>query len=288
MALGEGELHTDIYMESGVFWCSAKKNSNGFRIPSNTSFHCRATIKALPNDFERTPFIQIFKAKNVVIDGGIYYGDLINHTGTTGEWSHGIECRASSNVTIKNVICREFWGDGIDVIDGYDEKLKPTLNCHNIRIENAKCYYNRRGGIGLEAVLNCKVSRCECKYSGEKRGTMPMTGIGIEAWSNANEKIKNIEIRDCVFNENKDKDLFVYANGPFRGDFVKYDNNIVVKNSEIGYFFVSYTNGITLDGCNIVKSKGYEYEYVKGLNYVNCKFKGKKLHKTVNNLPKKK
>ena len=288
MTLSKGSIHTDVYMEEGVFWCSAQTNAYGFRIPSNTSFHCKATIKELPNNFERVPFIQIFKSENVTIDGGVYYGDLVEHEGETGEWSHGIECRASSNVIIKNVTCCEFWGDGIDVIDGYDDNLKPTLNCYNVVINGAKCYYNRRCGIALESVINCKMSKCECRYTGIKRGTLPMTGIAIEAWTNATEKIKNIEITDCIFEDNKDKDLFVYAHGPFKADFVNYDNNIVVRNCRTGYFFVSYTNGITLENCEINKSKGYEYEYVKGLNYVNCTFKGKKLHKTVNNLPKKK
>ena len=139
----------------------------------------------------------------------------------------------------------------------------------------------------MEAVINCKVKNCVCKYTGAIRGTLPMTGIGIEAWNRSTEKIRNIEIVDCVTEDNKDKDLFVYAHGPFRGDFVKYDNNIVVRNCRIGYFFVSYTNGIILEECDIAKSKGYEYEYVKGLQYINCTFKGKGLHKTVNSLPRK-
>jgi len=274
-------------VSTGTYWASTKDHEYAILIPSNTTWNCEATIKEIPNSLDRAPFVKVFKSKNVVINGGTYIGDLRNHKGKTGEWSHGIECRASSNVTIKNVVCKEFWGDGIDVIDGYDDNLKPTLNCYNVTIENAKCLYNRRAGIGLEAVINCKVVNCECKYTGEIRGTMPMTGIGIEAWSNENEKIKNIEVRNCIFDDNKDKDLFVYANGPWRDDFAKYENNIVVKGCTIGYFFVSHTNGITLESCEIKKSKGYEYTYVKRLNYVNSTLKGKRMHKTVNNLPKK-
>lgn len=285
--LSTGLQHTHIYMQAGEFWTSIKSEGYGFNLPSNTTLHSKATIREIANNYKAGKLISIFKAENVVIDGGRYVGDLETHTGEEGEWSHGIECRASKNVTIKNVEVRKFWGDGVDVIDGYDDNLKPTLNCYNVRLENIKSYYNRRAGIGLEAVINCKVINCECRYTGTIRGTMPKTGIGIEAWSNANEKIKNVEVVNCTFDDNEDKDLFVYANGPWRDDFSIYENNIVVRNCKVGFFFVSHTNGITLDNCEIRKSKGYEHQYVKRLKYVNSTLKGKKIHKEITNLPKK-
>ena len=231
-------------------------NGYGLRIPSNTYFHSKATIRELPNNYKYAGLISIKQQENVTIDGGRYIGDLKKHLGDVGEWSHGIECRASSNVTIKNVECREFWGDGIDVIDAYDENTVPIYNCKNIVIEDSKCYYNRRGGIGIEAVINCKVIRCDCRYSGVIRGTLPMSGIGIEAWNTVNEKIKNIEIVECTMLDNNDCDFIVYANGPWRENFTHYDNNILVKDCMIGIFFVSYTNGLTLEGCEIKKSRG--------------------------------
>ena len=288
MTLCNGECYTQVFMQEGEYWTSVRNNGYGIKISSNIYFHSKAVIKELPNDYQVACLINIYKADNVTIDGGIYIGDLNIHIGEKGEWSHGIECRASSNVSIKNVICKEFWGDGIDVIEGYDANQKPTLNCRNITIENAKCYYNRRTGIGIEAVTGCKVKNCECRYTGQKRGTLPMAGLSIEAWSRENEKIKNIEIIDCIFMDNKETDLISYANGPLKEDFAVYSNNILIKNCTIGYFFVSHTNGIILDNCKIEKSKGYEHKYVKGLQYKNCMLKEKPLNKTITNLPKKK
>ena len=286
--LSTGKRHTHIYMQRGTFWTSIRKEGAGFSIPSNTTFHSLATIREIANEYKAGKLIAIFKVENVVVDGGRYIGDLDTHIGEEGEWSHGIECRASKNVTIKNVEVREFWGDGVDVIDGYDDNLKPTLNCYNVRLENVKSYYNRRAGIGLEAVINCKVINCESKYTGQRRGTLPMTGIGIEAWSNENEKLKNIVVENCVFSDNKESDLFVYANGPWRDNFTLYENDIKVRNCSIGYFYVSHTNAIILEDCTISKSKGYEYQYVKGLQYNNCTLKGKKINNRITNLPKKK
>lgn len=59
----------------------------------------------------------------------------------------------------------------------------------------------------------------------------------------------------------------------------------LLKNCKIGCFFVSYTNGISLDNCDIRDSKGYEHEYVKNLKYVDSKLKGERIHKMVSNLP---
>lgn len=284
--LCNGKNHTDVFVSSGTFWASTKDYDCAISIPSNTTWNCNATIKAIPNDYDRAPFIIVFKARNVIINGGVYVGDLRGHIGDNGEWSHGIECRASSNVTIKNVVCKEFWGDGIDVIDGYDDNMKPTLNCYDVTIENVICNYNRRSGISIEAVTDCSVLNSTCQHNGSIRGTGPKAGICIEAWSSVNEKIKNIQIVGCNLLENVEWGLFSYANGPFRKDFVKYDNNILIKNCKIGCFFVSYTNGISLDNCDIRDSKGYEHEYVKDLRYTDSKLKGKRLHKIVSNLPK--
>jgi hypothetical protein len=283
--LCNGKNHTDVFVSNGTFWASTRDYECAISIPSNTTWNCKAIIKEIPNSNDRAPFLLIFKASDVVINGGVYVGDLLGHVGDKGEWSHGIECRASSNVTIKNVICKEFWGDGVDVIDGYDSDLKPTLNCYNVTIENVICNYNRRSGISIEAVTDCSVLNSTCQYNGSIRGTGPKAGICIEAWSNVNEKIKNIQIVGCNLLENVEWGLFSYANGPFRKDFVKYNNNILIKNCKIGCFFVSYTNGISLDNCDIRDSKGYEHEYVKNLKYVDSKLKGERIHKMVSNLP---
>lgn len=283
--LCNGNNHTDVFVSSGTYWASTNNYECAISIPSNTTWNCKATIKAIPNSYDRAPFIIIFKARNVVVSGGVYVGDLRGHIGDNGEWSHGIECRASSNVKIKNVMCKEFWGDGIDVIDGYDDNMKPTLNCNDVTIENVICKYNRRSGISIEAVTDCSVLNSTCQYNGSIRGTGPKAGICIEAWSNVNEKIKNIQIVGCNLLENVEWGLFSYANGPFRKDFVKYNNNILIKNCKIGCFFVSYTNGISLDNCDIRDSKGYEHEYVKNLKYVDSKLKGVRIHKMVSNLP---
>lgn len=285
-ALSKGGGYTDIYMEEGVYWTTTQEYGYAIRLLSNTTWHCSATIKEHANSHRVASMIKVFRADNVLIDGGKYVGDLISHKGEGGEWSHGIVCMASSNVIIKNVECREFWGDGIDVVEANDEFRKPTLNSCNIKIFNANCYYNRRAGIGLEAVINCELKGCVSSFNGQKRGTLPMTGIGIESWNSENEKIREIKISDCEFSNNKNKDMFVYANGPLKEEFIKYDNNIQVKNCKIGNLFISYTNGIKLEGCDFSNSS--DYEYVKGLEYVNCTSKGKRMHKIINYLPQKK
>ena len=268
MALCKGDKHKDVYIQPGRFWTSVNEYSCAFSIPSNTTLYCNATICELPNNFEHTCLVFIHKASNVKIIGGDYVGDLKTHIGDQGEWSHGIEIRGSSNITVKNVKCSYFWGDGIDIIDGFNNKMEPVFICKDISIIQSECLYNRRQGLSIEAVNGCLVKDCRFSYTGQYKKTPPSAGIDIEAWANNIEKIKNIRIENCNMENNEGPSFQSYANAVWGKDFACYQNSILVINCTMDDIIISHTNGIEFKECVFDRIK-YEKQS-QSVIYTRC------------------
>ena len=268
MALCKGDLHTDVFIQSGYFWTSVNEYSCAFSIPSHTTLHCSATICELPNSYEHTCLIFIHKVSDVTIDGGNYVGDLKAHIGNKGEWSHGIEIRGSSNITVKNVKCSYFWGDGIDIIEGFNSKMEPVFICRNISILQSTCLYNRRQGLSIEAVDGCFVRDCNFSFTGQYKNTPPSAGIDIEAWNRNKEKIKNIRIDNCRMENNVGPSFQSYANAIWGKEYNSYRNSILVVNCIMDDIAISHTNGIEFRKCSFDKIK-YE-KHSQSVNYSRC------------------
>lgn len=275
-----GDRNTQVYMQKGIFLTSIQNEGFGFSIPSNTTFHSTATIKEIPNDFKVGVLISIFKSENVVIDGGKYIGDIDTHTGDEGEWSHGIKCEGSKNVVIKNVECNDFWGDGIDIIDAYDDERKPSIVCYNVSVDSVRCFYNRRQGISIEAVIGCRVTNSEFSYTGTKKYTRPADGIDIEAWNSYGEKLRDITIKNCVMRGNKGKSISIFANGPWLKNYELYINNILIEGCNMDDVFATCSYGIEYRNC---KMNSVMHQYVTDLKYTDCIIKGEKLSQKITN-----
>lgn len=268
MALCKGQSHTDVYIKKGKYWTTTRRESTAIPIPSNTSFHFSGTIYELPNDYERASLIRLYHVNNVVVDGGRYIGDLEEHKGKTGEWSHGISIWGSSNVEIKNVVCEDFWGDGIDLIEAFDNQEKPVYNCKNVIIDSCVCRYSRRQGLSIESGVNILVKNSEFSFSGTKKYTPPAAGIDIEAWANNKNKISNVRIVNCTMRNNVGYSFQSYANAVFGAEYNKYENCIVVDNCDMDNVLVYMTNGIEFSNSKI--SKGYVERKSRGVHFINC------------------
>lgn len=137
-----------------------------------------ATLKAITNNLDSYKIIYIHDVDNVIIKGGTIEGDRETHTGETGEWGNCIHISGwSSNITIKNVTCKNAWGDGIYI-----------NRAINVNTENVICDNNRRQGISVISVdgfhsLNDRLINTN--------GTSPESGIDIEP-NASTDKIKNI------------------------------------------------------------------------------------------------
>lgn len=258
MALCSGGNMTQLYLAKGVYCVSQVNNSAPIVVPSNVYWHNSATIQLLPSNYTHYAIVSIKQAKNVVIDGGVFVGDLKTHLGTKGEWGHGIKVEGSSNVTIKNLQTRECWGDGIDLVEGeYVDSLKVGVgNCYRVTIDNVKSLYNRRQGLSIEAAKNVVVKNSEFAYTGKFKMTEPGCGVDIEPWCKNEEKIDNISFANCfVHDNNPERDFCIESNLVYWGieSNPEYTpaNDIRVKNSKIGKLHIQGANTVAITNCDI-------------------------------------
>ena len=280
MLLCAGDKMTDLYMQKGVFYCSVIKGSSNIEVPSNVYWHNSATIQQLPTDLSKYSLVLIKQVSNVTIDGGRFVGDVQTHTGTGGEWGHGIKVAGGTNVVLKNLVCREFWGDGIDLIEGkYVDAISSGVEiCENILIDNVRCLYNRRQGLSIEAAKKVLVRNSEFAYTGKYKKTAPGAGIDIEPWCTNELKIDNIRIDNCeVHNNHPNPDLCLYPNlvrvmrNTSEGNSVV--NRIIIEKSHIGKMSLYGANSVTIEDCEIEAIS--QYKHGKKIRMNNCSIKRK-------------
>ncbi len=259
MNLCKGDTFTHFYMQEGTYCVQAIYRSAPILVPSNVYWHNNATIKMLPNELDWFNIVYLNKSDNVVIDGGCFEGDALEHKGLTGEWGHGIKCGGASNVVLRNLICRYCWGDGIDLIEGLDNINRPSINCRNITIENVKCLYNRRQGMSIEAAFDVKVKNSEFAYTGHMKKTPPSAGVDIEPWIDNCNKVWNVEFYNCKMYSNAGYDIQVTGNHVKLNS--KFNNNFILNNCIANTMLVFRTSGILIKNSiisqefKVVKSK---------------------------------
>lgn len=151
----------------------------GIKVPSNRiiNFIGDGILKKVPTE---TPYYSIFnlvKVDNIVINNINIEGDVENHTGTTGEWGHGVNMEQASNIFINGGNVNKCWGDGICVGTGPNIGDLPS---ENVNILNVKGYYNRRQGLSITGCINYRVDNCDFSYTGQIKFTAPGYGIDIE------------------------------------------------------------------------------------------------------------
>lgn len=252
MVLCNGKLMTHFYTQEGDYYLSPVEGSAPILIPSNTYWHNLSIIRLRECNYSKYSLVYLNKVENVTIDGGEFVGDLKGHLGTQGEWGHGIKCGGASNIVLRNLTCKNFWGDGIDLIEGLDSEGKATIICDSILIDNVKCLYNRRQGLSIEAAKNVKVLNSEFCYTGMLKKTDPSAGIDIEPWNDNGIKLADILIRNCIISNNKGPDLMIYTPKLIEIDRSAMNLiNVSVENCQIGFSFLYRVAGIDFKNCNI-------------------------------------
>ena len=264
MTLCKGDEMTQLYTKRGVYYCSVTNGSSNIIVPSNVYWHNSSTICQLPTDSPKSSLVVLHKSNNVTIDGGEFVGDVKTHIGSKGEWGHGIKLAGASNVTLKNFIAREFWGDGIDLIEAdYVGAINAGVgNCSRINIDNVKCLYNRRQGMSIEAAENVVVKNSEFAYTGKIAFTAPGTGVDIEPWCRNEHKIFSIYFTNCHFHDNAGgSDFCCISNSQYRGTNVKPSvtprNAIRIKECKMGRLYVEWVNDVQFSNCDIINIVHY-------------------------------
>lgn len=251
MKLCGGTCKTHLYLGKGEYCVAAIPYSAPIVVPSHTVWHNSATIRMLPCEYEKYSMVLLAGVSDVTIDGGRFIGDAETHSGHVGEWGHGIKCGGARNIVLANLTCENFWGDGIDLIEGYVNKGDTAINCDGVKIQNVKCLRNRRQGMSIEAAHNVIVCNSEFAYTGTLKFTEPGAGIDIEPWCTNNEKIKFVTLRNCYMHDNVGLDFQCEPNLLLRENYASLVNNIVMKGCTMGNSRIQLTNGIRILKCVI-------------------------------------
>ncbi|TKR32854.1 hypothetical protein FCE95_00520 [Luteimonas gilva] len=163
-----------------------------------------AKLAAKANSAERYNLLYVNKVRDVEISGGQIVGDRNGHTGTSGEWGHGIFVRGSSNVTIRDLHVSNCWGDGL-VIAAADMWQAPPVGSKNVFVANIVSTNNRRQAISIGYVNDLKIYDSEFSNS---NGATPQCGVDIEP-ENGNIAYK-VLFENCVVRGNARYGMLLY------------------------------------------------------------------------------
>lgn len=220
----QSDFYTNIINISGTYNIDT---ITPITLSSNTTLVLNSSkISVIENNYIRNVLFSINNKNNIIIKGGTLIGDCATHTLSselkTDEWNHLIKINGSSNIYLEGITIKNATGDGIDIIETYDEKIIPT----NIYIRNCILDSNRRNNISIEAGRNIYVTDCTILNASQINGTSPANGIDIEPWRDLID-VKNVYIKNCVVENSRGEDIQILPNYCRTEDEVINNINII-------------------------------------------------------------
>ena len=216
-----------VYIPDGTYMINAvhggygHESENGLKPKNNQTIILanRATLKAITNASQFYHIFNLYKVNNVTIRGGKIEGERYTHTGTGGEWGHGVAMRGCSNIILEDIEIFNCWGDSIGI--GYEG----DINSSNIRVYNCKLHDSRRQGISITGARDVVIRDCEIYNI---NGTMPQSGIDIEPEGDYGVA-ENILIDSCHIHDNANTDTIV-------ADTINLIKGVKITNSTLDSF----------------------------------------------------
>lgn len=203
------------------------------------------------NKTARQPRLNDYNTGNEVWD---LEGNLLSNPKNNGYAQRSnIEIYYGRNIILRNVISNESMMDGIIV--GGDSKEVPE----NIQVINCTCNFCYRMGLTISSANNCTIDGGSYSFNGyaldktTKLGTMPMTGIDIEADA---FKSYNVEIKNTTIEGNRYNGIVLSKDGRnitvHHNKFIRNEVSTATTggyNNEIAYNYF-YNGGIYVDQAN--------------------------------------
>lgn len=218
-----------VYIPAGVYRIDAVSGFGGLVLTDNQSLIMSPStlLMAIGNSSKNYQVIYAFGRDNIKISGGQIIGERNEHTGSGGEWGHGISIQGCTNVEISDIDISQCWGDGIylGLYDGWDEngKSKQYLS-NNITITNCNLHNNRRNNLSITDVDNVTIDHCQFNNAS---GTAPQFGIDIEP-NIKNNPCEHVKISNSEFKGNKKASMGIITSA----------NDIVLENCTLdGNFY---------------------------------------------------
>lgn len=211
-----------VYVPPGMYlidgWATGSEayyTTGGISLRSNMILYMApgATFKAVTNNHPNYTIVRAVDVENVLILGGTFIGERNEHTGTTGEDGYGISIIGSKNVTIRDSITKDCWGDGV-----YVGPNRNGIECENVDLSNVKSSNNRRFGINIAGCVKARLEKC---IISNINGVLPETGINIKPL-NIDTEVKDIVVDTCFSIDNNGMGIRVHSG---------VDNAIVVTST---------------------------------------------------------
>jgi hypothetical protein len=172
-----------------------------------------ATLKAFPSagDHGYYKIISCYGVDNIEISGGTVVGERATHTGTAGQWGHGISLMGCADVSIHDMTLIDCWGDGINVLPGGGDSVADPP-CRRVSIRRVVCDNNRRQGLSISGVIDMAV---EDSTFSNTNGHEPQCGLDIES-NGGTRPTKDITVERCRFEGNRGAGFTIVHGDPDR------------------------------------------------------------------------
>ena len=206
------------------------------------------TIRVNPNGLDRYAAITV-TAADCSVTGGAIVGDVGSHTGTTGEWGHGIDIQDGAHrFNVQGTYISKCWGDGIiicDTVTSNTTGAKPS----DVSIIDVVCDDNRRQGLSIITALRPRVIGGSFINTGRTAATAPTAGIDIEPNPGGLQDVIGFSIIGAVMQGNLSRGLTVHAQGRTVSGTVQGVRSI--GNASYG-FSTESTAAVEFVGCTAV------------------------------------
>jgi parallel beta-helix repeat protein len=289
-ALMASSLSGHLYTPPGVYLIDTKLNGEdpatngpgeygGIKLRSNTRWDIAsgARFKAKATTSGIYSMVRIIDESNIVINGGEFVGERYEHMGTDGEVGFCIFVRNSKDITLRDVVAREAWGDGLYI--GTKGPSDPLTKSKRVSLYNCIFDDNRRQGV---SVVGCDDFLVVGGTYSNTSGTAPEGGIDFEP--NNPVKQKNGRVIGASFFNNRsgitlhDSSEILISGCNFLGNEYHLYFNGYVDVDVVGNFFggstgYAFIDSLSTSECNFrIKDNNFDAwgEYTGGLFYLRA------------------
>lgn len=249
-ALADG---SPLYIPEGTYMIDAvssdtNNTDGGISVPSGAKIvmHPEAILKAIPNDSNTYNVLRLTNVSNVYIEGGQIQGERDDHETGTGEHGMGLAIRGGSDISVKDTIISDCWGDGIYVGRDSVSTNIPT----RIFMSGVISTGNRRNAFTPAAVHDGIFIGCQFNLSS---GTAPQAGVDLEPAADS-FTVKNIAFIGCQANDNAGRGFVIDDRPTSIIEGVIFDGCVASANESDGFISVQTRNGIVFNACQALNN----------------------------------
>ena len=228
--------HRHIYIPEGSYLIDIEV---GLEIPDNTIIYMDEGARFITTSTHLGSYkiIKIENKENIIFPNGLtIVGDGENHTGTTGEWGHGLVINSSRNIHFYNdVNVSGCWGDGVY----WGSNL--LVNNENIHFHgDVNVTDCGRQAVSVISAVNSTMNTVRAKNI---RRTPPAAALDIEP-NNHGEHVDNFSVR-MVIAEN----CAIGVTTHILNDKTNFsvDKIVIIKNVDRAFLVTRNPNGYWFD-----------------------------------------